>query len=615
MASGVSLSRSASGESNPAFLECKGDKANELLAHIFEQNVGKSPDPLASGNAINTSFSVANSTWFSRAIEDQLSTILASFPSQTPFLKEITQELSAPNTAVAYHAMGTTTAFHALYATTMLVDNFDQIAFAEKIGDSQGKLLGRLAAFKNISFIGGAAGYAGYRPLSIATAVTGTATGYTAPTLLGRVAAGFGLFGNIFYAIYYAAVALLSSVQIYFGEKFRNKMNASETVEAKLQFLKDQLKVDPDKMYRKLLDKEAKKVHGDLFQNLDREKQDEILQTVKAAVINEMIAHGSEIITQIFAESGEKMSQEHCRRLFLNLVQSRFSELQTKEYIPQFMNEYLFMEGLQLKMRKLELKKELKLARLTSADCVKMIKEANVAGKIVSIDGAVRPISEDNTAQKIVDTVVSALNFKRDLNIVGVIACVVGVISMILAIVFSGGIGAVIGAVISLVAVLLMLGLDGYCMKMSLDSEPVGRNDKKVLLTSTALCLLSAGVVVGLMASGVVSFGILPLVLTLVLAAVWLGHNGYAWYIINQKEKKHPTIESFLQFLQKEQANEKIAELFDRLPMEVQELLKQQLEKDSGEASAEDWKAAIAKVQRMKEEHFERLREELLAFE
>lgn len=575
----------------------KSVSAQELVGQIFPKKVATSPNSTFSGIGLNTGYSISNFTMLERSLMDQLSAILSHLNSGLPLSKEMMDILAAHNMSVVYHAMGTTTAFHAVYAVAMLYDNARQIAYAMEIGDSQAELSGKVMVVKNITFAGGALGYAAYRPLSIASALTGASTGYTAPSLVGRATAFSGMVGNVFFTIYYGVIALLCAIQICFGEKFRGKLDKAPD---QLKFLQEQLIVDAPKMLEKLLNKTAKKLYKQEFGSLNAEQKQEVMTAVQEDCIEEAKVYGSKKIAEIFKANGEKITEDDCEDLLIEMIKAQDPNVE----------RMLLKEGFELKMRKWELKKETKLGRLTSSECVNLIKKSMQTNKVVPLNerGVVEQTSED----EIVEKVTQAIDLKRNVNIAAIVASVVGLVGMIMAIVFTGGVLAIVGAAVMILTSLLMMGVDGYCMKMSLESESPSPHDKKVLIASSIVCVLSVLTVVGLMVTGVISFGIIPLAITLILALIWLGHNIYAGYTINKKEKEHPTLENLIKFLNSNPMDDEVTVMFEKLTAEVKlHLLQQGAKKGS---SAEDFKEVIQNIEKVKKEQLAKLKDEMLQY-
>ncbi|NGX27805.1 MAG: hypothetical protein K940chlam6_01743, partial [Chlamydiae bacterium] len=115
----------------------------------------------------------------------------------------------------------------------------------------------------------------------------------------------------------------------------------------------------------------------------------------------------------------------------------------------------------------------------------------------------------------------------------------------------------------------------------------------------------------GLGASGVLSVGVVPLVIALVLTGLWLGQNGVTWAVLNRNERryqdKNPTLETLLKAL--DAGEKKRVELMLKNLSEMHRQIIQSEMKQSHGDMKESTRAVIQKIELTKKAHLESLRE------
>ncbi|HSX12604.1 MAG TPA: hypothetical protein VLF61_03855, partial [Rhabdochlamydiaceae bacterium] len=185
--------------------------------------------------------------------------------------------------------------------------------------------------------------------------------------------------------------------------------------------------------------------------------------------------------------------------------------------------------GLLIKQRKLELKKETKLARLTSKECVELIKK---------------------NSPDAVNAVKKALEANRASNLTGIGLCMTGAIFMALGLVFATGVGAIICAVMMVLVCASMIKIDSDALKESLTSDEAPRKlDKTLVKISMALCIASIATVIGLVVAGLIVASPYVVIMSALLSLIWLLYNIKTLRVIQEKERRfkaeHPTLEAF----------------------------------------------------------------------
>lgn len=477
--------------------------ATQLYLDIFGEKMAipSKKGSIVSGVALNTGFTVSDVTWTQRGADDLGNLIQAYKPSAGLSF------LGTPSASVAYNAFGVTTAANAWIGPLSIANEVQNIAHAEKIGDSKGALLGRISVVQNMAATAGGVCFLGYRPLAIACSVLGISyPSFNAPTLLGSVTYGLVTIGIALFTVLYLIIAVSLGIKAYQGEMFRNKLKGSED---EMGFLINRITANAADSYEKLLKK-----YGN-----DENK-------LKKALEKEAIAYGADVLKQRF----NNLSLKKCESLIKKIAEKANGDLE--------------LIGLNLKTHKWQLKKEAKLARLTSSECVKLIKET-----------LAHP-TDSSLVTKTLEKVHATLDAKRNTYIFVALLCILGAGLMTAGIFVTGGVGAIVIAAAMLAVCVVMYKLDRDDMNSSLQNEMPGRFDKGVVIASSALCLTSFATVVGLMAAGLIAVAAYPLIITLVLSVIWLAYNRTAWNSIHEKERKwkqqHPTLENMLDLSKKQ---------------------------------------------------------------
>jgi hypothetical protein len=116
-----------------------------------------------------------------------------------------------------------------------------------------------------------------------------------------------------------------------------------------------------------------------------------------------------------------------------------------------------------------------------------------------------------------------------------------GCVTTIAGFVFTGNVGAIAIASVWIFAVILpMMAADAYNYYADLQNTPPGRYDKHLLILNSIVALMVTGGTV--VFTSIFSFGVVPIVLTLVLGALWLAINGISYANILNYEKSHRTL-------------------------------------------------------------------------
>lgn len=533
-------------------------QAPDLIAHIYGDILFPKRDPNISRIAVNHGFTVADWTWSQRCASDLFEAIgtLNAHPSN-PLLANILALLADPGASVAYQALGLPSGTYGWTGILQMIENYYSMTFCQQIGDTKGESLAKLSLVKNATLTAGGLCFLGYRPTAIACAVEKISySGFNAPTLLGRITYAFVTIGIIFFSLCYLMMCLTSGTKIYQADQFKEKL---EKQIDQMQFLLDRLDPNSEKL---------KAHHPEKHDVLFNEKE----------LIQEALNYGSQVIKDRFKELSDEES--------VTLIWNKVTAIYGAKTETALMNL-----GQAIRLKKWALKKETKLARLTSAECVELIKQAQI---------------DPSKAEAALEKVKETLDANRTNELINIALCTLGAVFMMAGIFVTGGIGAVVIAAVMLAVCLIMFKLDHADFETSLEVEAPGKYDKALLMISTVLCVISICTVVGLMAAGLLALTAYPLIITLVLSSVWLVYNKEAWDGITKKERlfaeAHPTLDFLLTLLEEGADKKKIDEIVKKLPSDVQELL--EAETDDLKLAALKTKEKIAQMQKTYQDNF-----------
>ncbi len=467
--------------------EIRSQAANSLVDRIYQSVVFPRPDPAISGHSINHGFTVADWTWFQRCLSDLLGAVRTVNGAPTPTLEAVFKMISTPGATVVYQAFGTPSVTYSWTAVLQMIEDTKNIAHAEKIGDRKGALLAQMTRIQDGTLAAGGLAFAGYRSTAIASAIERTApSGFNAPTLLGRITYCFVFIGILFFTLYYLISSAVLGVKTVQGARFKQKLE-KVAQNKQMQFLRDRLSVDFDK-----------------------------IKASPAELEEEVLSYGVEALKKDLETIGKTRTDKQCRTFLSKQLQ-------------QLPSKQIQAIGLLIKQRKLELKKETKLARLTSKECVELIKK---------------------NSPDAVNAVKKALEANRASNLTGIGLCMTGAIFMALGLVFATGVGAIICAVMMVLVCASMIKIDSDALKESLTSDEAPRKlDKTLVKISMALCIASIATVIGLVVAGLIVASPYVVIMSALLSLIWLLYNIKTLRVIQEKERRfkaeHPTLEAF----------------------------------------------------------------------
>lgn len=533
---------------------------SKLMERIVPSMAISTRDPAISGNSINHGFTVADWTWFQRTLSD----FVGAIHGQSSRLDAVFNVISTPGAGVVYQAFGTPSTTYSWTAVLQMIEDYHAIGQAQNIGDSKAENFAKATMVQDATLAAGGLAFAGYRTSAIAAEVKGvTPSGFNAPTILGRIAYGFVTIGIIFFTLYYLILSTVLGVRIYHGEQFRNKLEKSagnakgdEAVQKQFEFLQKRL-TGPVR----ILDKLSEKYQGDLERVLDHLNQD---------LSEEALSHGTKVIEDLLKTVGEKRTKEQIE----GFLKKQLTEAALLEY------------GKEIKLRKVLAKREAKLARLTSKECVEAIKTA----------------STPELKKLAVEKVKKTLDNNRVTFAKVIAACMLGAVGMAAGLFISTGVGAIVIAVIMIIVALAMIKLDSDSLKESLASEAPRKLDKILVKISMALCIASIATVVSLVIAGLIVASPYIVLMSALLSLIWLVYNMKTLRAINEKERKfaeeHPTLETLLNGIKAGLSSKELNAMIDKLPKETQKIFREEFFKS--EKNREDAvKAALETMQRV----------------
>ncbi|MES2344712.1 MAG: hypothetical protein V4494_02080 [Chlamydiota bacterium] len=168
---------------------------------------------------------------------------------------------------------------------------------------------------------------------------------------------------------------------------------------------------------------------------------------------------------------------------------------------------------------KLKMKKEAELTRLIGALAVKDIK-----GGAPDLD-------------KLMSTVQGVAIEKIVINSLAVVFGFAGIAATVAGFIFTGPVGFALVTLAMIFAVILPMSfVDAYSHYVDLRESGPGKHDKKFLIINSVVALIAMGVSIVL--TSIFSFGILPILLTLLVSGVWLGLNVISYRNILNLERK-----------------------------------------------------------------------------
>lgn len=428
-----------------------------------------------SGNAIGAAFVNADINWAIRTVAVDLPNAINANASKTGTVAEKLNYF--------YQAMGITTALNAILGTLGSVKNFFNILFSYEIGDKDGVVENTLSLGASLTQAIGGATYVASRPLALAALATNTTISMTSASLLGRATSFLSQAGVAVFGVFYGMLGAIGGWNLFKLIQFKYRYFRAKD---KVKFLHKEL--------RQLSRSEKKKL-----KSLKKHKHGQ----------KELINEAKKMLPSVASETHFK--KKDWKRLFKVIDKEELINL-----------------GYGFKIKKLEMKHEMQLKRVAGGKAVELLKKYE----------HIRPENLSNSKKReIIAKTNQAWNTKVVINTLLVVLGCAGVAATIAGFIFTAGIAPIIITAVWILAVIIpMLIVDGYCYYVDLKETGPGKYDKKFLIASSVIAVLAA--VTAITMTCIFSFGIAPIVLTLLLTAVWLGINGFTYRCILNAEKK-----------------------------------------------------------------------------
>lgn len=483
------------------------------------------------------------------------------------------------------HAFGTVTGINAILGAVEMKHQFSQIAYADAIGDQRGSLMGRVSFVKGVALAGSGISFLSLRPLAIAKTVTHA----SAKTLLGRAINWLSFAGVICYTVFFSLLAIVLGIQIHEANAIQKKVNQAESLEKQVEMLQKLVKTTTGEVWQKLVQKEG----GE--------------EAAQKALIEEAYLFAGSKLEALAKELNIDLPKERLHAVLERILRNAH---EGGEDLQANVQSDLLCFGLIGRVKKTQEKKLCKLQRVMSQETIEALQNAL---KMDLLD-RVQKAEASKEAKALVEKVQATLHK-------GVIekALIITVVSLGIAVlVMPYFLVSASGVLISTVAMLIfstfMLMADSYYLVQSHKNDRFAVHDKKMLILSTVLGVSSLIVMAALGFSGVISFGLAPAIISLVLGLLWVGQNGLTWWIMDRNEKRNllnnPTLESFIEAIESGKWKEKIDEMYGNLPEEMREKINAVL-KESDNDKKVAAKRVAQDVEKAKQTQLERLRQAL----
>lgn len=494
----------------------------------------------------------------------------------------------ADNMMNTYQSYGSQTGINLISGIIKAIQAISTLQFAQMIGDRRAVFAGQVGLVESVSQAATGVAGAGQRGLTIAQAVEKASSS----SVIGRLSQGFSWVGLIFYSIYFAVLGINFGVKAHESNCFMQKLAKKETLLEKVQFLHEKMTVDPVKVRAKLLKKYGSE------ERVSAHLREVAFESAKCN-LKQLLADLN--ITGVSDEQMDQMIQES-----LQSHARGFSLASTDKKI----QSYLESRGLAYHLEKTKIKKEAKLSRVLNT---KGLQALEGAGNLAALIERLKTNQPDPTAEAkdLIDKVTSSnARVFKEATIISALMFF-GVAAMIASIVISSGLSLVVLSAILLVFGLTMTAIDGYFVYKSYQDEKRAPHDKMMLSISSLFAIGSFATIVALGVSGVISFGIAPIIVAGILMAVWLAQNGISYWVLKRNERlfaeKHPTFEGMLKAVENGQ-NTRVEKMLQNLTPIQRTLIDNEKNQLATDDLAQVLRNTIAKVEEAKKERLERLR-------
>ncbi len=395
-------------------------------------------------------------------------------------------------------------------------------SYYEKVGYQNGLAESRLGIAKSTFQLTGGIGFTAARFLSIASTLTGSTIGASAPTLLGRAAFWTITASMILFVICFVFMIAVQSMQIRCRNQFVKEMKGNADPHDQLEFLQK-------RMFAFRGTDEIRTFY-DKFQDheLIRNGQKFALENLKAFIKMNKDSYG-EGLNNATDEELEMIIDDMLEAYSINVLGREM----TDEIRASFYKEmaasaisYIVQE-----------RKDLELNAYFGKESVTKIK--GILQDVQELDLRKHEFTEEDYNRRIgeltdeVNAIIASAK-KSENTKAGVIIAIVlfGAIAMILGIVLTGPLAAFIIPAMFIAMGLSMLLLDAYYLWKEGENMQLGKYDE--LIAKISIVIGVAAIVAAFVSMSVFSFGTLPVIMTLAIGIPWILSQGYFLYKIDQ---------------------------------------------------------------------------------
>lgn len=455
------------------------------------------PITLLSGLSAGSVFVTSDYTSLYRSFEDFAKSLWGHYSKEMNWMGKL---FSSKDLAVSYQTFGSVTGINFLIGVAKGVHAYSRLKFSKAIDDKMGQLLGRVGTFEGMSLATAGVSFLAYRVL----AVMGTIGKGASAVLIKRTAPAFAMAGLASYSAFFGLLSSVFGIRLWEGVQFKKELEKRTSIADQIDFLFKKINVAPEEVFAKLVKKYGSE------------------EAAKKYLVDEAYSLAKGNLNLILKELNIPAPKEKVCEILDSLISQQ--------------KENLVMAGLRERVYKAQLKKQTKMGRILDGVGFEALKEIQSLPKLSE-----KVRSGNVAATKKAKELVANLKKgnERKLKETGIVFGVLlfGMVAMLLAIVLSGGTGLIVSTAVMLIFSILMAGVDGYYLYQCYQEDVPAPHDKKMLFFSSFLGLSSFLLMVILGLTGVVSFGIFPMILSCCLTTLWLGQNAFSWHIINRKQK------------------------------------------------------------------------------
>jgi hypothetical protein len=456
---------------------------------------------------------------------------------------------------VSAQAMGVTTGVNTFQGSWAAYKAQARFRSAHAIGDRGGMIEGGIDTIRGGGQSIGGAAYLGYRGTMIAADIrhldTSTIHGGEA---VGRAACVLGIIGIIAFALFYAMLTLWSCYGLgkdwQFSAELKGKVNELQQFE----FLMRKVKAEPKAKLEEL----ATYLNG-----LPLKKQYPEFRAIKNIFSNNALDVIADHLIRLEKEglkadkSGEDRrphSKTEARDLLEMLFIAKDEELRCSgdyakclsslgllgedQNVKNFNFSALELIGFKLQEIKRQSKKDAKISRVTSSECVEAVKKAasrHLSERLESNDANIRAVAEGEV-KLLTAKVISANKINKVIHSFMIAIGILGIILTVLSFIGLSPAGVIAVTVISALIAVAFKATDGYFMYQGWKKGPPGIHDRKYLLVISLL--VAAGLITSISTTLFFGLPLLPLIGALIIGGGGFGLSGVAYYKLTSKEKQ-----------------------------------------------------------------------------